>query len=59
MVVLVTCKNEEDLIKKKALERSQHLSHCKSMGIFSNAKGQLTPQSMVESTQISNSSETL
>ena len=35
-------------LEMKALERSQHLSHCKSMGIFSNAQGQLTPQSMVK-----------
>ena len=41
----------------KALGRSQHLSHCKSIGIFSNAQGQQTPQSMVESCQISKSSK--
>ena len=41
----------------KALVCSQHLSHCKSMGIFSDAQGQLTPQSMIESCRISNSSE--
>ena len=58
MVVLVTCKNEEDLIRNESAGvLTQHLSHCKSMGIFSNAQGQLTPQSMVESTRISNSSE--
>ena len=57
MAVLVACKNEEIPLEMKALERSQHLSHCKSMGIFSNAQGQLTPQSMVESCRISNSSE--
>ena len=103
MVVLVTCKNEEDLInnegarvlttlyinfseaqgqitlellvvsgrnlnssklscmsslparmrmidsKMKALEFSQDFSHYKSMGIFPNAQGQLTPQSLVRS----------
>ena len=33
--------------------------HYKSMGIFSNAQGQLTPQSMVESDRNSNSAEIL
>ena len=40
------------LSKMKALEWSQHFSHCKFMGIFSNAQGQLTPQSMVGSGRI-------
>ena len=35
MHVLVTCKNEEDAIKMKALECSQDFSHYKSMGLFS------------------------
>ena len=30
--------------KMKALECSQHLFYCKSMGIFSDSQGQLTPQ---------------
>ena len=34
MVVLVTCKNKEDQLKLKALEWSQHISHCKSLEIF-------------------------
>ena len=113
MVVLVTCKNEEDLIenegarvfttlyinisdaqgqitlelvvvsgrnlnssklscmsllparmkmiqsKMKELEWSQHFSHYKSMGIFLDAQGQLTLQSMVRSSRISNSFEML
>ena len=108
MVVLVTCKNEEDPIKNegarvlttlyiifsdaqgqvvvsgrnlnsskrscmssfparmgvikskmKELECSQDFSHYKSMGIFPDAQGQLTPQSLVRSGQISNSSEML
>ena len=46
MHVLVTCKNEVDSIKMKGLEWSQHCSHYKSMGIFPDAQGQLTPQSM-------------
>ena len=58
MRVIVTCKNEEDPIKMKALECSQDFSDYKSMGIFPDAQGQLTPQSMVGSGRISNSSET-
>ena len=57
-VVLVSCKNEEVTIKMKALEWSQHFSHCKSIKIFSDAQWQLTRQSMVGSGRISNSSET-
>ena len=39
----------------KALECSQDFSHYKSMGIFPDAQGQLTPQSLVRSGRISNS----
>ena len=113
MVVLVTCKNEEDPIKNisvrvvtrlyidfsdaqgqitqesvvvsgrnlnsskllcmsllparmkmiesimKELEWSQHFSHYKSMGIFPDAQGQLTPQYLFRSGRISNSFEML
>ena len=45
--------------KMKELECSQDYSHYKSMGIFSDAQGQLTPQSLVRSGRISNSSEML
>ena len=45
--------------KMKELECSQDFSHFKSMGIFPDAQGQLTPQSLVRSGQISNSSEML
>ena len=45
--------------KMKELECSQDFSHCKSMGIFPDAQGQLTPQSLVRSGLISNSSEML
>ena len=45
--------------KLKELECSQDFSHYKSMGIFPNAQGQLTPQSLVRSGRISNSSEML
>ena len=42
--------------KMKELECSQDYSHYKSMGIFPDAQGQLTPQSLVRSGRISNSS---
>ena len=44
--------------KMKELECSQDFPH-KSMGIFTDAQGQLTPQSLVRSGRISNSSEML
>ena len=44
MYVLVTCKYEKDRIKKKAEKTWRHrFHHYKSMGIFSDAQGQLTP----------------
>ena len=43
----------------KELECSQDFSHYKSMGIFPEAQGQLTPQSLVQSGRISTSSEML
>ena len=46
-------------LKMKEPECSQEFSHNKFIGIFPDAQGQLTPQSMVGSGQISNSSETL
>ena len=46
-------------LKIKRLERSQDISHYKSMGIFHDAQGQVTLQSKVGSGQISKSSETL
>ena len=39
--------------KMKELECSQDCSHYKSMGIFPDAQGQLTPQSLVRSCRIS------
>ena len=45
--------------KMKGLECSQDFSHYKSMGIFPDPQGQLTPQSLVRSGRISNSSEIL
>ena len=45
--------------KMKGLEWSKHFSHNKSIGIFPDAQGQLTPQSLVRSGRISNSFEML
>ena len=45
--------------KMKEIECSQDFSHYKSMGFFPDAQGQLTPQSLVRSSRISNSSEML
>ena len=45
--------------KMLELEKSQDFSHYKSNGIFQNAQGQLTPQSLVESGPNSNLSEIL
>ena len=57
MHVIVTCMIE---LKMKELECSQDFSLYKSMGIFPDAQGQLlTPQSLVRSGRISNSSEML
>ena len=43
----------------KELEWSQHFPHYKCMGIFQDAQGQLTLQSLVRSGQISNLFETV
>ena len=45
--------------KLKELECLQDFSHHKSMGIFPDAQGQLTPKSLVRSGRISISSEML
>ena len=45
--------------KMKEVECSQDFSHYKSMGIFPDAQGQLTPQSLVRSGRIANSFEML
>ena len=42
-------------LKMKAVDCSQDFSHYKSMGIFPDAQGQLTPQSLVRSGRILNS----
>ena len=59
MHVLISCKNEEDSIKMKAPEWPQHISSCKSVGIFPDTQGQLTRQSIIGSGRNSNYVETL
>ena len=54
MIVLVTCKNEEDPIKNEGARVVTILSID-----FSDAQGQLTPKSVMESCQNSNSSRLL
>ena len=46
-------------MKELHVECSQDFSHYKSMGIFPDAQGQLTPQSLVRSGRISNSPQML
>ena len=45
--------------KMKELEWLHYFTHDKSMGIFPDAQGQLTPQSLVGSGRISQSSDLL
>ena len=49
IVVFISCKNEEDPIKNGGARMLTRFPHYKSMGIFSDAQGQLYPQSFVES----------
>ena len=53
-LVLLSTRMEKIHLKIKVLEWSQHFSHCKSMGIFPDAQGQLTHESLVGSCRISN-----
>ena len=48
MVVLVACKNEEDLSKNEGSRVVTTLLPLSVYGVFSNAQGQLTPQSLVD-----------
>ena len=58
--VLITCKYEKDPIKNSGINMMTSISSLfKSMRFFSYAQGQLTPQSLVRSGRISNSSEML
>ena len=49
MDVLVTCKNKEVPLKIEGARVVTTIYHCKFMEIFSDAQGQLTPQSEVVS----------
>ena len=52
--VLLSARMKKIHSKMKVLERAQHFSHYKSMGIFPDAQGQLTHKSLVQSCRISN-----
>ena len=47
--IKIQSKNEEDPFTMKVLEWSQQISYCKSMQIFYDAQGKLTPHSKVGS----------
>ena len=57
MYVIVTCKCEKDPIKTAEKSGNTVFSIISLPGFFSDAKGQLTLQSAVESRRILNSSE--
>ena len=54
MYILIFARMKMIQSKMNNLELSQHFSHYKSMGIFQDAHGQLTPKSSVESGPNSN-----
>ena len=58
-VFLLPAKMKKIQLKMNALEWSQHIPNCKSMGIFPRAQGQLTSQSVVGSGRNSHSVENL
>ena len=58
-LVLLSVRMKKIHPKMKVLEWSQHFSHYKSMGIFTEAQGQLTHKSLVESCRILNPFEIL
>ena len=58
-LVLLSARMKKIHTKMKVLERSQHFSHHKSMGIFPDAQGQLTHKSLVGSCRVSNPFEML
>ena len=59
MPVLVTSNVDDDSIKNKRASMETPFFHYKSMGIFLDAQGQLTSQSVVRSGRNSNSSKIL
>ena len=58
-LVLLSARIKKIHQKMNVLEWSQHFSHYKSMGIFPDAQGQLTHQSLVGSCRILNPFEIL
>ena len=58
-LVLLSTRIKKIHQKMKVPEWSQHFSHYKSMGIFSDAQGQLTQKSLMGSCRISNPFEIL
>ena len=58
-LVLLSARMKKIHLKMKVLEWSQHFYHYKSIGIFPDAKGQLTHNSLVQSCRISNPCEIL
>ena len=59
MYVLVTCKNEDDRFKNEGNHSVHKISPIISLWDFSDVHGQPTPQSLVRSSRVSNSSEML
>ena len=58
-LVLLPARMKKIHPKMKALELLQHFSHYKSMGIFPDAQGQLTPHAKIRSGRISDQSKIL
>ena len=58
-LVLLSARMKKIHLKMKGLRWSQHFSHYKSLGIFTDAQGQLTHKTLVQSCRISNPSEIL
>ena len=59
MIVIVTCKNENDRIKNEGSRLLARFSPFQPMGISSKGQGQLTLQSLVKLARNSNSFEML
>ena len=59
MPVLVTSNFDDDSIENERASMETAFSYYKSMGIFLDAQGQLTPYSVVQSGRNSNSSQIL
>ena len=59
MPVLVTSNIKDDSIKNERASIGTPFSHYKSMGIFLDAQGQLTPKAVLRSSRHSNTSKIL